>query len=494
MRAFFIFSFGRITKSIYLCGMQKEKGLHGEHHMGWRSRINDYSRKGLYHITIKVADRSSQVLGVVEGNPNVPIGHEGAAYVRLTALGAMVKQELLHSISAHYPMIRVDAFVVMPEHLHFILDIRERIVSANGRETHLGQVIAGFKKGCNRRYWEMMEAGMNGNSQAAGITRLSGMKGEEERAEADGTRGEKERAEAGESRLSGLRGDRSGRNDSGGDVVSPSAVSPQRSRPPSRGTTGRQPLFSYGYVDVMPLEEGQLQLQRDYIRQNPRSRLLRTSNRAWLQPHRGGINTALSIKALLGYLQRECSPWQITTEIADGLCQRLLTESNHAVAKGEKQNTESHSSIAPTTHSPIITCDSYGDRSLLEKELLPVICHRRYKALFEQQKTLCLKAAARGAVLVSPRIAKGEQEIIDAALDAGAQVVVIADNGMPDIFHPSSTKTELCASGKLLIVSPWIYSYRRADKAISVAECKTMNCVAQALCRRRDDWWKENEE
>ena len=67
--------------------MQKEKGQRGGHHMGWRSRINDYSRKGLYHITIKVADRSSQVLGVVEGNPNVPIGHEGAAYVRLTALG-----------------------------------------------------------------------------------------------------------------------------------------------------------------------------------------------------------------------------------------------------------------------------------------------------------------------------------------------------------------------------------------------------------------------
>lgn len=484
--------------------MQEEKGQHGEHHMGWRSRIKDYSRKGLYHITIKVADRNSQVLGSMKGNPNVPIGHAGAPYVRLNALGAMVKQELLNSISAHYPMIRVDAFIVMPEHLHFILDIRERIVSANGRETHLGQVIAGFKKGCNRRYWEMMEAGMNGNSQAAGITRLSGTKGEEERAEAsemrgeeeraetDGTRGEKVRAETGESRLSGMRGDGSEGNDCGGDVVSPSAVSPQRSRPPSRGTTGRQPLFSYGYVDVMPLEEGQLQLQREYIRQNPRSRLLRTSNRAWLQPRRGGIDTALSVKALLSYLQRECSPWQITTEIADGLCQRLLTEPNRAVAIGEKQNAESHSGIAPTTHSPIITCDSYGDRSLLGKELLPVICHRRYKALFEQQKTLCLKAAARGAVLVSPRIAKGEQEIIDAALDAGAQVVVIADNGMPDIFHPSGTKTELCASGKLLIVSPWIYSYRRADAAISVAECKAMNCIAQAICRRRDDWWKVN--
>ena len=121
---FFIFSFGRITKSTYLCLMQEEKGQHGEHHMGWRSRINDYSRKGLYHITIKVADRNSQVLGSMKGNPNVPIGHAGAPYVRLNALGAMVKQELLNSISAHYPMIRVDAFIVMPEHLHFILDIR----------------------------------------------------------------------------------------------------------------------------------------------------------------------------------------------------------------------------------------------------------------------------------------------------------------------------------------------------------------------------------
>lgn len=84
-------------------------------------------------------------------------------------------------------------------------------------------------------------------------------------------------------------------------------------------------------------------------------------------------------------------------------------------------------------------CDSYGDRALLQRRLLPVVCHRRDKARLEEQKTRCLEEAAAGAVLVSP---------------------------------------------------PWRYRYRPKGEAITVAECKTMNCIAQALCRQKDDWWK----
>lgn len=477
LRAFFIVSFGRITKSNYLCGMKTNNGHNvapGSHKMGRRKDANCYYLPGLYHVTLKVNDEWGAVLGRMAGDINIADGLPGAPHVELTSTGHMVQEELTQSIKRHYPMVEVMEYIVMPEHLHVLLIVHSRMESCRGRSTHLGHVIAGFKKGCNRRFWELM--GMRAEMAQRGKPAVAPQGGLE-----FGGCGKLEMGKQGGGLLPasalGVR----------------QSVSPFGYKVPSRQSSGRMPLFAEGYVDVMPVNARQLQTQLAYIRQNPRSRLLRTSNRAWLQPQRGGINTALSVKALLGYLQRECSPWQITTEIAEDLCQRLLTESNHAVAKGEKQNTGAQSSIAPTTHSPIITCDSYGDRSLLEKELLPVICHRRYKALFEQQKTLCLKAAARGAVLVSPRIAKGEQEIIDAALDAGAQVVVIADNGMPDIFHPSGTKTDLCASGKLLIVSPWIYSYRRADTAISVAECKVMNCVAQALCRRRDDWWKENE-
>jgi hypothetical protein len=137
-----------------------------------------------------------------------------------------------------------------------------------------------------------------------------------------------------------------------------------------------------------------------------------------------------------------------------------------------------------------ITCDSYGSLTLLSKRLLPVVCHRNDLRFFAKHKDACLTAAAEGAVLVSARIARGEQDIIDEAVSCGYPVILIADNGFPVIYHPSERRIALCADGRLLIVTPWKYKYRRVDETISVAECKTMNCIAQALCRLKDDWWK----
>ena len=93
-------------------------------------------------------------------------------------------------------------------------------------------------------------------------------------------------------------------------------------------------------------------------------------------------------------------------------------------------------------------------------------------------------------MLVSARIAPGEQDIMDAAMAAGLPVVLIIDNGMPEIYHPSAERIALCLEGRLLLVTPWQYQYRSTEDGITVAECKAMNCVAQALCRTRDDWWK----
>lgn len=57
-----------------------------------------------------------------------------------------------------------------------------------------------------------------------------------------------------------------------------------------------------------------------------------------------------------------------------------------------------------------ITCDSYGPLALLSKRLLPVVCHRNDLRSFAKHKETCLTAAAEGAVLVSARIARGEQD------------------------------------------------------------------------------------
>ena len=418
---------------------------HETHRMGRRCQKKNYRLPGTYHITVNVAERKWQPLGQVVGNLDKPDGNADAPRVELTNIGKMVEEELTKSITAHYPMIEVQDYVVMPEHIHFIAVVHHDIISRNGRETHLGQVIAGFKKGCNRRYWEM--AGMTANGQQG--------------KPAD-TRGEDAQRIATQERQ-GNPADAS--NPQEGALSLRHAVHLHGQRPPSTGTTNRPPLFAYGYVDVMPLQPGQLDTQRRYIYNNPRSRLMRTTNHTCLHPQRNNINTAVKLPALKGYLQRECGSSQFDEE------------------RWEKIQTKLH--IA----NDFVICDSYGNPELLKRKLLPVVCHRKDKHLFAQQKQQCLSAAAEGAVLVSSRIAKGEQEIIDTAIQQGFPVITIEDNGLTDLYHPSERRIELCATNKLLIVTPWRYIYRHTHEPISVAECKTMNCIVQALCRTKDSWW-----
>lgn len=419
---------------------------HETHRMGRRCQKKNYRLPGTYHITINVAEREWQPLGQVVGNLDKPDGDADAPRVELTDIGKMVEEELTKSITAHYPMIEVQDYVVMPEHLHFIAVVHHDIISRNGRETHLGQVIAGFKKGCNRRYWEM--AGMTANGQQG---KPADARGEDaQRIATQKRQGKPADASIPQEGTPSLR----------------HAVYPHGQRPPSTGTTNRPPLFAYGYVDVMPLQPGQLDTQRRYIYNNPRSRLMRTRHPHVLHPQRGGIDTALKLPALKGYLQRECGSSQFDEE------------------RWKKLQTKLH--IA----NDFVICDSYGNPELLNRKLLPVVCHRKDKHLFAQQKQRCLSAAAEGAVLVSARIAKGEQEIIDTAIQQGFPVITIEDNGLPDLYHPSERRIELCATNKLLIVTPWRYIYRHTHEPISVAECKTMNCIVQALCRTKDSWWK----
>ena len=410
------------------------------HRMDRRSNCHHYSWPGVYHLTIKVNGTLYQPLGRVVGDSNEADGKPNAPRVELSETGRMVEYELTTSISRHYPMVEVQDHVVMPEHLHAIVVVKRRIVTANGREAHLGQVIAGFKKGCNRRFWEIEER--RGKPAATRTAMPAGAS----------------------SPMPGVAA--AGAASSRGAGVCP-AVYPQGYKVPSQASTGRLPLFAYGYVDVMPVDEKQLDTQRQYIRNNPRSRLMRTQNRAWLQPQRRAIPTALSLSALKGYLLRECRPSQTVAQAWNGIQPRLLAEDG------------------------LVVCDSYGNRELLACRLLPVVCHRKDIPLFERQRQCCLREAECGAVLVSARIAKGEQAIMDEAVSLRYPVVLVVDNGFPEVYHPSERRVQLCADNRLLLVSPWRYRYRPVDASIGAVECKTMNGVVQSLCRMKDSWWKD---
>ena len=410
------------------------------HSMKRRSQAHDYSYKGYYHITISVAKGLRQPLGRMAGQLAKPDGDSDAPHVELSAIGRMVEEELRGSIHRFYPMLEVQDYVVMPEHLHFLLVAHSDVVSQSGKLTHLGHVIAGFKYGCNKRYWAMTGR-INLATESPG-TLPTESTGKEARAM---------EAESGQNSASVL-----------GDSV---AKESKYNTESNENKEKLPPLFDAGYCDIMPIDEAQLATQRAYIHGNPRSRLMRMMNQSWLHIQRHTIDTAVSLRALKGYLQREC-PRQLTDEVFASLERRLLQIDGRVV------------------------CDSYGHVEILYRRLLPVVCHRKDAALFMQQKARCLQAAVEGAVLVSARISKGEQEIMDTALLSGYPVVRIEDNGFPEIYHPSADRMDCCATGQLLLITPWNYQYRTHEESIHVSFCKAMNCIAQAVCKLKDDWWK----
>ena len=403
----------------------------------------------------------------------------GTVGVALTPLGMAVRAAWLELATAFPQLITPeDDFVVMPEHFHGLLWVNERL------DRHLSRIVTHFKATCNNAYKHLL---VHGLSRPVGLARHwdSTYKASSPSIQLAMRQWLLSQLPPGilpcDTSQGTVHGDVSPCTVHGD--ASPCTASPCTTAPFRITTDGEHAktgfLFAKNFTDTIAIGPEQIETKRQYIRNNPFSRWLRTNNRDWLQPRRAGIDSALTVNALSGYLRRECRPQEATAEALAAIAARLLP-------CDVSQGTAMHRREEGT-----LRCDSYGNRSLLEHRLLPVVCHRRDKSRFAEQKARCLRAAAQGAVLVSARIAKGEQDIMDTAAAQGYPVVRIADNGFPDIYHPSTSQLSLCAQGKLLLVTPWQYHYRRKDDPITVLYCKTMNCVAQAVCRMKDSWWKE---
>ncbi len=106
---------------------------------GW-----DYKAPCIYSITIAIADRRSRTLGrlVVDddggGDPVKVVAH-----VELSAAGRAVEAEW-RRMGELTPAIRPLEIQIMPDHIHFIVRVTERLTRP------LGQIIAGFKTGSSK--------------------------------------------------------------------------------------------------------------------------------------------------------------------------------------------------------------------------------------------------------------------------------------------------------------------------------------------------------
>ncbi|MBQ7190496.1 MAG: hypothetical protein IJR99_13905 [Kiritimatiellae bacterium] len=106
--------------------------------VGW-----DYTKPCIYMITVVLADRRGKALGTVLADRIGDRGLPAAAHCEPTDLGRAV-EGCWEAIPRFYPQVQILGKQVMPDHFHGILWVKEPL------DCHLGQVVKGFKLGCNK--------------------------------------------------------------------------------------------------------------------------------------------------------------------------------------------------------------------------------------------------------------------------------------------------------------------------------------------------------
>lgn len=127
----------------------------------------------------------------------------------------------------------------------------------------------------------------------------------------------------------------------------------------------------------------------------------------------------------------------------------------------------------------------FGNLFLLEKpELMPVIISRSASdyevATLKERVAECVE---RGTVMVSPFISPGEKEIASMVVERDyGSLILLKSEGFPPLYKPSRLYFDLCAKGRLLVLSPFAYMGRRQN--LTRERCLQMNGWVLEICGR----------
>lgn len=125
---------------------------------------------------------------------------------------------------------------------------------------------------------------------------------------------------------------------------------------------------------------------------------------------------------------------------------------------------------------------AYGNIFLLkEVEKSQVIVHRRDSQEEHQQHIVeWMKVLDNDGVLVSPFVSPREKQVRDMARECGGKLIVLKENGFPEVFKPNGWEFEYCVQGKLLLLAPWPFHQEKTK--ITRDQCLSLNSMASDIC------------
>lgn len=363
------------------------------HNMKRRQNEHDYSGRCIYMVTIETEGRKA-LLGQVAGES------AETAHVELTPLGKEVERAWRRGGEIYKDKgVRLITYQVMPDHFHGLL-----FLTKDGEIT-LGQVVNGFKVGCNRAYTQLMK----------------------DRDTAAGRRSTEPVTETTDLPSSVADGKQTGEVQTEPVGCAPAVRVQGASTPVSGPHSPKGLLWAHGYHDRILTNSGQLDVLINYIHDNPRRAWIKRMNHAYFVQHdvRVGGTTFRAIGNDL-----------------------LLSASKKIQVQ-----------VSRRYHRPDATDSVQREWADMRDQLL--------------------QAARNGAVLVSPCISRGEQEVARMAKEEGLPLIVLLENGFAEHYKPMGTYFEACAAGRLLMLAPWEHHTER--RAISRVQCMQLNAMAKDI-------------
>lgn len=139
---------------------------------------------------------------------------------------------------------------------------------------------------------------------------------------------------------------------------------------------------------------------------------------------------------------------------------------------------------------PPLVLSAYGNINLLKDPCItPLIVSSRYtpeeRAEWERRWN---ETARCGGVFVSPFISPKEAELRDRYLEEGARIIHVVGYGFPERFKPAEREFNLCAEGKLLLVTPAPTDQR--DTTMTRAQALSLNALARRLAQASESGWR----
>ncbi|MFO7870370.1 MAG: transposase [Kiritimatiellia bacterium] len=125
----------------------------------------------------------------------------------------------------------------------------------------------------------------------------------------------------------------------------------------------------------------------------------------------------------------------------------------------------------------------YGNLHLIGKPaMMPVqVSRKASQSELAALKAHVKKQSWRGTVVVSPFISPGEKEIAQEVMaqDYGS-LILVKPEGFPPLYKPSGVYFDLCAQGRLLVLSPYPHTGRA--QPLTRERCLEMNEYVEEMC------------